>query len=304
MSDWRRRYRSVRKDYSRKRFSNPLFGGERGAARPGRLRRRLWFLAGLTVLAGWAWLLVWSDVFRLSRIEISGNDQIPAWEIRDAVEEVLGERFWWVVPKRSLFLASEAEIAARLQDRFVLESLEVTKQPPRTLRLVLKERVSSILLQFPGRSQALLDLTGAVIRLFRPEEALDASVRLGPSKDGKAEAARRYHVLFDDREEGVRLREKAIGPSVAEAVTQLPKLVEETFGNAPYVTELHLDGKASRTLQVLTSEGWAIYVTAEAPLRDQLANAKTVLKDKIGAGRKDLEYIDVRFGEKVFFKLR
>lgn len=295
--------RHVRRDYSRKRYANPLFTS--GSTGPGRGRRWLVRLVVLAAIGGWLWFLGFSGTLRITDIEVSGNDQVPAWEIRDAVEEVLAERAWLILPKRSVLFASEDEIAAALMERFVLESAEVTKRPPRGLEVAVKERVSSILLQMPDGSQALLDLNGAVMRTFRPEEAVDVGRRAGPSLDeGDGRRKKEYHVLHDDQEEAFRLRDQAVGTDVVAATIVLPKLFESRFGNAPYLLELRVDGSKSATLRAVMSEGWTIYLDAAQPLEEQVTNAEIVLRTKVGADRPRLDYIDVRFGEKVFFKLK
>ena len=292
MSAWLRPKR-VRRDYSRKSYSNPLFHvRERG---PGRWRGRLTALAILGALGGWIWFIGFSPTFRIDEIEILGNQSIPTWEVRDVVTDALKKRRWLVMPQTSLLIASEAGIAEALNDRYVLEALTVTKHPPRKLTIELRERVSAVLLQMPDGRQGLVDLQGSVTRLYKPEEALEVSKKLGPSLQEQTGAPKtQYPVLFDERDETLELREDALRPNVVQAAIDLPRLFEE----------LRIDGKDAQTIRLRTSEGWSIYLDAAQDLGGQLMNAEVVLKTKVGAQRPQLDYIDVRFGEKVFFKLR
>lgn len=303
MAAWLRPKR-VRRDYSRKAFSNPLFRPTRDRG-PGRWRGRLTALAIAAAAGGWIWFIGWSPAFRVDDIEIRGNQSIPSWEIRDAVTEALKGRRWLVLPEASLLVASEDDIKAKLNERYVLESLEVSKHPPRKLVIELKERVSAVLLQMPDGRQGLVDLQGDVTRLYAPGEALDVARKLGPSLNEQAGAPKTtYPVLYDDRDEKLELREEALKPYVVQAAIDLPKLFEERFGRAPYFEETRIDGKAAQTIRLRTSEGWSIYLDASQDLRGQLLNAEVVLRTKVGAQRPQLDYVDVRFGEKVFFKLR
>lgn len=293
-----------RRDYSRKSFANPLFRPSRGHG-GGRWRRRLTALALVGALVGWTWFIVFSPTFAIAEIEVRGNEHIPAWEIRDAVTDALKERRWLVVPQRSLLVASEAMIVASLEERFVFETLAVTKVPPRKLIIDVKERVSAVLLHMPDGRQGLIDLQGSVTRLYRPEEALDVAKKLGPSREERADVPKiQYPVLFDERDEPLELREQALRPELVQAAIGLPELFERRFGRAPYLEEMRIDGKDAQTIELVTSEGWAIYLDAAQDLEEQLANAELILETKVGDGRGRLEYIDVRFGEKVFYKLR
>ncbi len=304
MSRWIRP-RNVRRDYSRKSFSNPLFESARGGREGKRWRGRLLLLVGILAVAGWIWFIAFSPTFRVTDIQVRGADRIPAWEIQDAVTEILHQRRWLVLPKASLIVVSEQDLITTLNERFVLEALTVTKKPPHTLVIDLKERVSAVLLQLPDGSQGLIDLQGNVTRLYKPEEALDVVPKQGPTLDEQQGRSRaQYPVLFDDKSETVELREKAVRPETVQAVIDLPKLLDARFNRAPYLADAHLDGKSSQTLRAVTSEGWAIYLDASGSLAEQLDNAATILKTKVGTDRKNLDYIDVRFGDKIFFKLK
>jgi len=298
------RSKRVRRDYSRKSFNNPLFRPTRpNGASP--WRGRATFLAVLAAIGGWIWFIGFSSTFQIDEIDISGNTTIPTWEVRDAVTDALKGRRWLIMPRTSLLVMSEDGIADALNERYVLESVVVTKHPPRKLSVEIKERVSAILLQMPDGHQGLVDLEGTVTRLYRPEEALEVAKKLGPRLGEETGTPKpRYPVLFDDRNETLELREDAVQPVVVQAAIELPQLFEERFGRAPYLEEVRIDGLSATTIRVRTSEGWSIYLDAGQDLGGQLLNAEVVLKTKVGGDRPQLDYIDVRFGEKVFFKLR
>lgn len=305
MSRWIRG-RNVRRDYSRKSFSNPLFEpSKNGREGRKRWRGRIILIVGLIAIGGWTWFVAFSPTFRVTDIQVRGTDRIPSWEVQDAVSELLKERRWLLLPKTSLLVLSEENITEALNERFVLESLSVTKRPPHTLLIDLRERVSAVLLQLPDGSQGLIDLEGAVTRLYKAEEAIDVIPKLGPSIDEQQGRTRaQYPVLYDDKNEKLELRDQAIRPETVQAVIELPKLFDARFGRAPYLAETRIDGMSSQTLRVVTSEGWAIYLDASRSLSEQLENAQTILKNKIGGDRANLDYIDVRFGDKIFFKLK
>ncbi len=282
---------TLRRDYSYKRFHNPLFKN-----RPAH-RRALFSLGRLTAatvilaLCGAVWLFAFSPFFQIDQINVSGSQHIAAWEYRAAVNDVLNQKRWFIFPKRSLLILSEDDLIKQLNDRFVLASAEVVKRPPRTLDLTIKERISSIRLKMPDGSQAILDLDGIVIRLYRPDEVLDPE-------------AQALNLLVIDKQEALALKTRIVDPAVIQAVIDAPKALDDAFGGTFKISELHLDNKSSRTLRIVTSEGWAIYTDAQQPMRGQLANARLVVQNKVGGDRSKLDYVDVRFNEKVFFKLK
>lgn len=301
---WFSHKRRVRRDYSRKAFSNPLF--DAGKVQGGfRWRRWLTLAAAVAAFAGWIWFVAFSPSFQVNDIQVVGAQKIPEWEIRDVVREVLKKRRWLVLPQSSILIVPESDVAAALEERYVLESLTVTKLPPHVLRVELKERVSAIVLQMPDGRQGLIGLDGEVTKLYGPEQALDVVKKFGPSLDadtGKPQPS--YHVLYDDRDEELDLREKALAPEIVQAVIDLPQRFAAEFGNAPYLDVIRIDGKDAASLKAVTSEGWSVYLSVSEDLGEQLDNASVILKDKVGNDRRSLDYIDVRFGDKIFFKLR
>jgi len=53
--------------------------------------------------------------------------------------------------------------------------------------------------------------------------------------------------------------------------------------------------------QAITTEGWKIYFEPKVGLREQVNNLFLVLREKF-SDRTKLEYIDLRFGNRVFYK--
>lgn len=292
----------MKRDYSRKRYENPHRAGKPGKSLPW----KRWALPAAVVAAigGWIWFLAFSDAFRISDIRISGNDRIQDWEIMDVMDELMAERYAFVIPKRSLILLPEKEIRARLLDRFVLEDVVIMKDPPHTLELRVTERVSTIFMVMPDGSQALLDLQGDVVKPYRPEEALEIVRGYGPSLEEQVNPAEGLPILFNDRILPLALRDETVGPHVVEATIRIPGLIEQAFGPSVRSEEIHIDGIGTSTLRVLTTEGWSVYLDAERPLEAQIADGKTVIDAKLGDDRRALEYVDVRFGEKIFIKTR
>jgi len=61
----------------------------------------------------------------------------------------------------------------------------------------------------------------------------------------------------------------------------------------------------SSDVRVITSEGWKIYFNTEISLRKELEMLSVSLENKIDKSRrKDLEYVDLRSDNKVFYKFK
>ncbi|MDA2921851.1 hypothetical protein MYX07_01145 [Patescibacteria group bacterium AH-259-L07] len=56
-------------------------------------------------------------------------------------------------------------------------------------------------------------------------------------------------------------------------------------------------------IEMTTTEGWQIFINSEVDFTKQLSNLELILKGKISQ-RELLQYIDLRFGKKIFYKLK
>jgi len=56
-----------------------------------------------------------------------------------------------------------------------------------------------------------------------------------------------------------------------------------------------------KDIKLVTNEGWYIYLTTYLDFTTQAENFNTVLMENI-VNRENLEYIDVRFDDRVYFK--
>jgi len=55
--------------------------------------------------------------------------------------------------------------------------------------------------------------------------------------------------------------------------------------------------------KIMTTEGWQIFINSETDLSQGLSNLPALLQEEIG-DRSNLEYIDLRYGDKMFYKLK
>lgn len=279
------------RDYANHRYANPLFERKRGLPRRFPWKRWLGALVIVVAVALGAWFLLFSSYLRVTDIEVTGNSRVQAWEVQDAVKGIMKERRWYLVPESNILILPEAELVARLTDQFVFASVEVTRRPPHRLDIAVRERASTVTLKFPDGSRAVLGLDGAVLRLYRPDD---------PEPDPKF----LEHEALCDQISRLTLKQQAFAATTVTNIIEASENFKTIITDGVEVKEIHLDAMNGRTLRLVTTEGWMIYVDARAPLPAQLQAAALVLKEKVGADRPKLDYIDVRFGEKIYFKLK
>lgn len=103
--------------------------------------------------------------------------------------------------------------------------------------------------------------------------------------------------IFDESNKEVAIGEKVLGEEQVQAVAELTEKISQ-FTNVEIAFYKLINGKEIRAV---TKEGWYI-LFADSNIENQLKKLDLILKEKIKDRRKSLEYIDLRFEDRVYYK--
>lgn len=226
---------------------------------------------------------------RADQIEVNGTQLLPASEIKQVVRDDLSGFFWLVIPRNNFFFISGRRIRDDLGLKFSqLSHIEVDKKFPRKIAITVKEH------QLWGvyclRSQTQPPVSTPCFYLNTRGMAYEELSRF--------EGWLLPLIYGSDR------------PKIGVAAVSAEKL--QFFGEA----KTALEGVNSRLLSMSLStttpddvrlglaEGWEVWVTATRPVSEWLGALKTLLESEVGEKRFQLEYADLRFGNKIFYKYR
>ncbi|MBP6942628.1 MAG: hypothetical protein KBB55_01140 [Candidatus Buchananbacteria bacterium] len=263
----------VRKDYERKSFANPFNEEER--RRTFHTGKYLKILGAILVV----YLFVYSDLLKITTVTISGTDMVPEAELRQVIDERLNNWRWFIVPERHYVWLNESRLRRDIESRYSLNKLEL-KKGWKTLNVTIEEKIAYIIIYNQDKFY-FADANGTVIKEIGESEA--------------SHYWQRFPVL------NVGQHEVAISSTIttSKMVTLLldldAKLREQKFPIQGYET------RGVDTLVYVSRDGWRAFFSPERPAAESLDNLRLVLEQKVPDKNK-LEYIDVRFGEKVFYK--
>lgn len=111
-------------------------------------------------------------------------------------------------------------------------------------------------------------------------------------------------ILEDQRREGLPSKKYGVGDKTLppEAVKTVLEADQSFEGLIKAQARWYTSRPVAETIEIMTSEGWAAYVSTAKPIQDQLRYLREVLAKAVGSRRSELMYIDVRYNEKVFVK--
>lgn len=241
--------------------------------------------------------------FRLKNIIVQGNSFESA---RDKIELSLLKKIFWILPSDNFFLFSKKSAAKEfLKDFPAIKTANFVRRFPNTLLVNFEPRkkiarwcylgLSDV--SFPTLSEVkrpterisncyFIDEEGiAFEKTFFAENQTETSLKFiieGAEKD------------YKDFELGNYVMEKEILTSFLE----FAKDVENSFQLETEKIIIKDNG-----YRIYFKEGWFVILDNETDFKNAFENLKLVLLNQIKEKRAELEYIDLRFSNKVFFKI-
>lgn len=231
-------------------------------------------LAALAVVGGGllAFLFL-HPMFRITRVHVVGVEHMDRAVLADAIRTHL---------TRNRFLFDADVFVFRLNEQFVLRDLQI-KQRGTFVEIHLVERTSQLIWRV-GERAFVVDLDGVVIRPIEGEEL---------------EHLKTILPFFIDRNQV----EIGVGDTVL--TRQETDAVFRFHGhlNAQGISfaQTEFDRLAGKWVGVVTQSGYRILFDPSTNVDEQASRLEVLLKEKISDQNK-LEYIDLRFGDHIYFK--
>ncbi|GEM_PF-2543488 len=253
---------------------------------PGSWWQRLrWPLVLLIIIlvAGYALL---GPTLVVHNIIITGSPTRDAERnLRQMVQAVLTGRYAGIIPRANILFVQKKRIATALGLESAAPELTIERQFPNVLRIRLPVRAFVAVWQ-SGEAQYIMDQRGILTQPVLPESAAPDLVVV--------------------REVGASARtigEVVAGDSLVEFLHTLPPLWRQILPNIK-LDYLEVEAANLPSVKLATNLGWYVLVSSAQPLDPQLNSLSRLVSEKISADEARLEYIDVRFGSKVYYRLK
>ena len=255
--------------------------------------KKRWFRLGLLVLillGETLYLAFFSPVFQIKEIEVRGFSKISSREIQNIVKEEARWNFLFF-SSGSIFLLNSKDIEKVILERFLrVASCNLKRVFPDKLVIYLQERRPVAVLcsndsennNKRKRNCYFIDEEGVVFEKSFEEE-------------------NKYLKIKSTRESPIKLGERIFPREKLEKFLEIQRYLEKNLK----ISLENISPESEERLIVKTGKNWEIYFNLKEDLKKQLRNLKLVLEEKIlPEKRKDLEYIDLRFGNRVYYKTR
>ena len=258
------------------------------------------YLAVIALVYWGAYLLLHLAYFRITTIQVEGSRAISADDIKGAIAPKISGDWWYLVPKNNILFFSTAATERALQKDFpALKTVSVEKHFPHDILGSFSEReLWAIYCRVPaGFGNATSTVETSVPRqcffidhggtLFREAPEVEGSLILTFAADDPAP---------------IGMGSRRLTPEEILRFESLSKILREQAGIA--VSGFEFRENSPDDVWVITSAGYAIIVTKSDDFEKVAEVIKAVLDNEIRDRILRLDYIDARFGNKVFVKYR
>ncbi len=245
-------------------------------------------------------------VLQLNHITISGNKTLPEELVKKKVGEVLNGKYALVLPRRFVLFSFSNQVAPLLEEAFpIIQAIDVKKRYPDSLDIQITERklfaiVCNDLITDEGISASSTPVvengtTPRVIQCMYIDNK-GFSYEEAPNSSGTLIAR------IQTDAESLKMSSELIKPSFVATLEYIIKKIPEVTGDR--VLDIELPSKLVSEFRVKTSGGYRLFFKREDDFDNALRVLKAVLNDGIKDKKSRLEYVDLRFGNKVFYKLK
>lgn len=261
--------------------SNRPFEHHRSNAQPVKAVKKITLIFALTILFFGAWAILFSGWFKVKEIQVADNLNVPSEKAVSLVRNYLNGRFLLVVPLDNWLAVSKNDIKDLLFSRYQLRNVSVNRRVGKLI-IKLDEKTYNYIWQ-EGESYYYINDLGEIIL-----------TKLSPLPD--------YPVIVNATST-IRLDEKInVDQKVLSFAGELDSLLKND--NHGLSSRTFVFDNLANTLKIKLTQGpYLLFNIRLSPL-DQLKKLDAIRRQELSDGAKfnSLEYLDLRFGDRIFYK--
>lgn len=239
----------------------------------------------LIVAGYWVYLVLYSPYFRIKRVFINDLEYVNRKQVEGIINVSLAGKKFFIFPRDNYFFFNTDILAKEIEKYFLIDKTNVSIKEINNLNVIINEKPSSIT-WITGDRYYYLDMDGNVKK-----------------EVSAADADRNYHIIYDG--ENKEMPSPQNHPKVIEKkyIEQSLKIINDIKTHTKFeIISSKYFGNAKQELYGKTDKGFEIYFDLAGNIDEQLNNLFILLKEKIDDADLPKEYVDLRFGEKVYCK--
>ena len=218
--------------------------------------------------------------FSIKEISLENNKDISLAEIEESLNSFLDSKRFFIFKNNNYFLINKSNLEDILATEYNLESIKIKKIFPAKLNIIIQEKISYFIWQ-KDNSLYLLTSQGSLnSKISDLDEEYDS-----------------YPILVDLRSQNVN-KEQIFNNLELDYINKIYLLWQKIIEAELKIKKIYIED--NEYFKIETNFGYNVILDKEKDIKEQLNNFnKILLENIIGT---EIDYIDLRFGNKVYFK--
>lgn len=242
------------------------------------------FVIFLIISGYWFYFVFYSPYFKINKIKINNLEYIDREEILDIVSQQLEKKIFFVFRQNRYFLLDKELLKQKIRGSFLIDNVEIKNEELNSLDINIKEKVSTVTWISNGRYY-YLDIDGNIKKEVKPDEI-----------------NRNYLIIYDGSEKfnenpPVEKTNVIDGRHIKEALEITGEIKKSTKLE---IISFRYKDSTVQEFYAKTSKGWEIFFDLKANIKKQLEDLYLLLKEM--KDDEPISYIDLRFGDHVYYK--
>lgn len=240
------------------------------------------------------------EKFLIHHVSIDGTKRVSRDSIGKNIDSYLNKKVFGDITRRNYFLASTGEIAGLLKDAFPsLKDIRVFKQFPDALSVDVTERIPWGIACSGDREQIVLSEDVSAQNELPQETCAYIDASGFAFEEAPLLMGYLTKKIFTD-ERNVIIGQSSIAPKDIIFYSNITNAFEAFL---LHTTSMTLSKDLSRDSKVNVGK-WYVLLERDADTEKIKEVLKPLLENELSGKLDLLEYIDLRFGKKVFYKLK
>lgn len=283
MSAGKKRLKSyrIKKDYQTKNLKNPFFRSNK-TDKKSKTFGPFFYVAGvLIVILFILYSLFLSPLFTITNIKINGLGRLPESAISQFLWDQTGERSIWPLTQKNIFLFKTKEAETSLMANFNFSKIKINKKLFNSLSVDIEERPYAFIWR-EKEANFYSDSKGFIIKddVVNPDDL------------------KKFPVIVNDTPNTLIENDYLkIDSNYLAFIFGIRSLTES---NPELLVDRYLISQELNTVKVVFTNGLLAYFSIKEDATKQIEKLLIVKKEKIKDNLDKVNYVDLRYGDKVY----
>jgi cell division septal protein FtsQ len=264
-------------EYGTHRYRNPYFKKDKKISK---IKTLSLVSCSIVFLFSTVYLVFFCGFFDVRSVSIAGIEKIQKKDIETVINKYLNTKKGFIFKNKNFFVYDNDALRKAITDNFGLTEIQI-KREVKSLQIVIQERISNLIWR-TGDKNFLVDINGIVMQEISSNDY-----------DGMD-----LPIFVDFDAITVNTGNNVLTKNEITAVFDFYNMIGEL---GIQILTTNINRVAGKWMSAATNKGYDIYFDAFGDIRKQADNLK-ILIEQNKFDFDSIEYIDLRFGDQVYYK--